>query len=116
MNRREVLLSSDRILVEHLPNHPQVYSDDDFGSTTWMVTRIPARWRQVLFAESRETLIVEVRPKRGHSLFPTGTAAPDWALRAIERGQDGSLEREAPKALAEPEKPALALVAGEAKP
>ena len=108
---REVLISSDRIVAQYLPEHPLVYGDDDFGATTWMVTRIPARWRQVLFREVKETLVVEIRPRRGHCLWPTGAAVPCWALAAVERGQDGSLERPLRAPAAEPEKPALQLVA-----
>lgn len=94
---RDCLIASDRIAVHHLPDHPFVHLQDKEifgpGHTVWMVTRTPVRWRRVIFREPIETLIVEIRPHGGSVVWPTGRAAPLWALSAVERGQDGSLER-----------------------
>lgn len=94
-----------KVVVQQLESHPFVYDYEQThpgrihpGHTVWMVTRRPS-WLSRLFGAQDQTVVVEVRPGRGGPVhYPSGNAAPDWAVAAIDHNQDGSatVERAAP--------------------
>lgn len=89
-----------RVVVQQMEAHPFVHDAERFapGHTVWMVTRRPS-WLGRLLGRQTDTVVLEMRPGKGGAiLYPSGRAAPEWAVEAVEHNQDGSatIERAAP--------------------